>query len=474
MKKITALCSAALLLLFVAACDNNTGMLGNSVTPDTDIIEVDTATYYATTRSLRADSILAKASNVWFGRYTDPETNSVFEANFITQFNCVEGGEVFPAPESIKGNAASRIELRLYFTSFFGDSLNAMQLEVYELDNTLVEGHSYYTNIDIDRYVATDAKPIATKSWSAMDYGLDDLSILNDEEHYHNVCIPLPKEMGTRIIHAFHEHPEYFANATNFIENVCKGFYVKCTQGDGTVLCLSQISLNVCFDLVSNDSTYTTQFSGSQEVLQVNRFDVKGVDELIADESCSWLKTPAGVFTEVTLPVDQIISSEQDTINSVKITFIKYNNKSTSKFHTKAPQTLLLVRKSNMYSFFENNETPDSQESYSATFNSTYNQYEFSNIARLIVSCRSERDDWITDWLASHPGSSEAQALSAFHAANPDWDKVVLIPIITTTSTLGTTSSIITVRHEFGNTSARLKGGSKTPVEVKIVTSRFR
>lgn len=474
MKKSIVIYSAALLLLLVAACDDSTGTLGNSVTPDTDIIEIDTATYYASTRSFRADSLLAKAANVWFGRYTDPETSSVYEANFITQFNCVEGKEVFPPADSIKGNSASRCELRLYYTTYFGDSLNAMQLEVYDLDNTLVEGKSYYSNLNISDYVSPDAKPIATKAWSVKDYGIEDLDILDDEEHYHNVCIPLSTERGTQIIRAYREHPEYFANATNFIENVCKGFYVKCTQGDGSVLCLSQISLNICFDMVSNDSTYITQFSGSQEVLQVNHFDVDGVDELIADESCTWLKTPAGVFTEVTLPVDEILSGEQDTINSVKITFTKYNNKVPTNFTIETPPTLLMLRKDLMYSFFENNQTPDDQESFYTTFNSTYNQYEFSNIARLIVSCRNERDEWTSNWLAAHPSNSQQEALRAFHASHPDWDKVLLIPITTTTSTSGTSTTIVTVRHEFGSTSARLKGGADTPIEVKIITSRFR
>lgn len=473
MKHLIALCSAALLLLSLAACDDNTGTLGGSITPNTDIIVIDTATYYATSRSFRADSILAKAANVWFGRYTDPETNSVFEANFITQLNCVEGKEVFPKPDQIKGDVSSRTELRLYYTSYYGDSLNAMQLDVYALDKTLIEGRNYYTNIDIDQYLAPDAKPIATKTWSAKDYAIDDLTILDEEDHYHNVCIPLPTELGTQIIQAYRQHPEYFSGATSFIENVCPGFYVKCTQGDGTVLCLTQISLNVCFDMVDNDSTYITQFSGSQEVLQVNRFDVAGVDELISDEGATWLKTPAGVFTEVTLPVDEIIAGEQDTINSVKITFTRYNNQITTGSQAQAPSTLLLVRKGQMYRFFENNEVPDNQTSYYTSFNSIYNQYEFSNIARLIVACRSERDTWITDWLSSHPGATDAEALAAFHAACPDWNRVVLIPITTTTSTSGTSTTLVTVRHEFAATSARLQGGPATPIPVKIITSRF-
>ena len=118
------------------ACDDTTGNLGNSITPGSDSIGIKTKSYYATTRSVAVDSVLGKTGKVYLGRYTDPETGSLLEADFIAQFNCVEGGNVFP--DSIQGDSAIRTELRLFFTNFFGDSTNTMGAEVYELTQTLV------------------------------------------------------------------------------------------------------------------------------------------------------------------------------------------------------------------------------------------------------------------------------------------------------------------------------------------------
>ena len=181
--------------------------------------------------------------------------------------------------------------------------------------------------------------------------------------------------------------------------------------------------------------------------------------------------TPAGIFTEVSLPIHDIIAGEQDTINSVKVTLTRYNNNYTTAIHPSTPKTLLLVRKCDMYSFFYNNVLPNNQTSYLTTFSSSYNQYEYSNIARLIVTCRGERQKWIDQYADTHPDCQEEEALEAFANANPDWDKVVLIPVTTTTDG---NSNIISVRHCFDIATTRLKGGAKNPIEIKIITSRFR
>ena len=143
---------AACLLLLTAACDDTTGSIGSSVTPTGDSLSIRTATFYARSRSLKVDSILAKTNTTYFGRFIDPETNSLFEADFMTQVNCFEGGTVFPDADKVLGDTAERVELRLFFTSFFGDSLNAMKLEAYPLSEVIGEGEhgKVLDGVDID------------------------------------------------------------------------------------------------------------------------------------------------------------------------------------------------------------------------------------------------------------------------------------------------------------------------------------
>ena len=445
-------------LVCCIACDDNTGTLGNSITPGADSIDIKTRTYYATTRSLAVDSVLGKTGKVYLGRFTDPETDAIFEADFIAQFNCAEGGNVFPPADSIKGDSAVRTELRLFFTTFFGDSTNTMGAEVYKLQETLQEGEKYYTNIDPSQYY-DPAGPIARQVYTAIDYTLED-SELEDAEHYANVCISLPNEIGNEMIKLYRSNPEFFQNATSFIQNVCSGYYVKSTHGDGTVLYIDQVALNIHFQHQRTDSIYVTQFVGSEEVLQTNRFSNQQVSHLIADSSCTYLKTPAGIFTEVTLPIAEM-TADGDSINSAKISFTRYNDMSDTRYQFGIPETLLLIRKGEMDTFFEKNRLTDNVSAFYTTYNKTFNRYEYSNIARLVIHAENERQAWLT----AHPNATE----SDYDTTYPDWNKVVLVPVTTIKDSNG---SIVNFRHDLSLNSTRLVGG-KDRIEIKVISSAF-
>lgn len=447
------------ILVCIIACDDNTGTLGNSITPGADSIDIKTQTYYATTRSVPIDSVLGKTDKVYLGRFTDPMTDAMFEADFIAQFNCVEGGNVFPHADSIKGDCATRTELRLFFTKFFGDSTNTMGAEVYKLNHTLQEGEKYYTNVDPSLFYDPTSTPLASKIYTAIDYTLED-SELEDDDHYNNVSIPLPTEIGTEMIRLYRSNPEFFADATSFINHVCPGYYVKSTYGDGTVLYIDQVALNVYFQDQRTDSIYVTQFVGSEEVLQANRFNTQQVGHLIEDSTCTYLKTPAGIFTEVTLPVTEILA-EGDSINSAKITFTRYNDTFDTQYQFGIPKTLLMVRKSQMHTFFEKNKLTDNVNSIYTTFNSTFNCYEYSNIARLIIHCENERQEWLT----KHPDKTAEE----YEAAYPDWNKVMLVPV---TTIRDSNNNIVNFRHDLSLNSTRLVGGIDK-IAIKVISSAF-
>ena len=429
------------LLFCLAACDDNTGTLGGSIVPSKDAISIDTATYWATSKSIAVDSVLGKTNKVYLGRFTDPQTGSMFEADFIAQFNCEEGGQVFP--DNIYDEAV-KVELRLFFTEYFGDSTNTMTAEVYELTETLQEGVRYYTTLDPKAFYDAESTPLATKVYTATDYSLED-SELNDSEHYANVNIPLPTEIGTEIIRKYRQDKDLFANATSFIENVCKGYYVKATAGDGTVLYIDQASLNIHFRDMKTDSVFVTQFAGTEEVLQANRFRTQDFEALVSDNSCTYLKTPAGIFTEIELPINEIIEEQEgDSINAAKIAFTCYNNES-SEYEFGIPQALLMIHKDEMHTFFEKNQLTNNISSFCTTYNRTSNGYEYSNITRLIGYCNSKQGKSV------------------------DWNKVVLIPVTTITDSKG---SIVNFRHDFSLNSVRLVGG-QDKIKIRVITSAF-
>lgn len=453
--------------MLLAACDDTTEQLGASIVPDGDKVSIASYTFHAKSRSIAVgDSILANSENVYLGRYTDPQTGTQFTSNFIAQFNCVENYG-FPS-EGVIGDSAKSIELKLFYNSYFGDSLNTMKCSVYELDNTLEEGKPYYTNVNAGQFYDENKTPLADKTYCAVDYTVPD-SIKWGDNYTQSITIQLPQELGKRFIEKYYEVDARgdsigkinFANSEEFINNVFKGVYVKTTQGDGTVMYITMARLNVSFDYYVKGSTGAMDsiatgiatFSSTKEVLQVNQFDNGNLDALIEDNSCTYLKTPAGIFTEVELPLTEI-AEIGDTLNSVKVAFTRYNTADGEGIEYNSPSRLLMVRKSDISSFFLKNSLPDNITSYQTVFSG--NKYTFGNISSLVSYCNAER----AKGLGSDPN---------WEQNNPDWNKVVLIPISASTDSNG---SIVSVNHIHGLTTARLVGG-KDEIEISVVTSQF-
>ena len=95
--------------------------------------------------------------------------------------------------------------------------------------------------------------------------------------------------------------------------------------------------------------------------------------------------------------------------------------------------------------------------SYITSFNSSANEYLFSNIANLVKVCYKEYSEGI----ASNPD---------WEAENPDWNKVVLIPVSTT---LDSNKSIVKIAHDISISSVRLRGGTEYEIPIEVITSKF-
>ena len=183
--------------------------------------------------------------------------------------------------------------------------------------------------------------------------------------------------------------------------------------------------------------------------------DRQRLRELASDNTCTHIKAPAGIFTEVTLPVDEIkYNHENDTISGARIVFSCMNQTSDDAFGE--PEYVLMLPKDSLYSFFENKNVPNNSTSYIGTYNSSQNTYTFNNISNLISRMYQAKQN---------------------NGATENWNKVVLVPVsISTTSSSGSTSASITnVSNEMSLKSARLVGGSANPhdpITISVIYNR--
>lgn len=457
---------AMLLSALLFSCDDSTTGIGDSTIAAGDSIPAGAATYSATTRSILADSVYARTSTAYLGNYTDPQYGE-FTADFIAQFNC---GDDFKFPETLQ--EVTGVTLRLYYSNHFGDSLNAMRLQVDSLDTIIPEEEmsTFYTSVDPKQYYNPSAQPLARKAFSAKGISAEDSTYTYTDSYGYTQSytsywqnIKLPTSLGQMMYNKYVENPDNYKDSEQFIKNVLKGFYVSCTHGDGTILYIDDMQLILNFDyLIERKSTGkvdslaygATVFAATKEVIQANRFQNSDrLKELTEDPNCTYLKTPAGIFTEVTLPIDEIAENHlRDTLNAVSVTFTRYNEKSTSKYQMGVPQYLLMVRKSDMYNFFEKNKLYDGQTSFLAKYVSSGasgNTYSFTNIAPLVTYCINEKKKG---------------------EIKEDWDKVVLIPVKVETDA---SENITGVKSNLDMESASLKGGEKEQIKLQVLYTTF-
>ncbi len=478
MKKLI-MTGIAMMTIAIFSCSEDTTTLGNSLTSDVDKFVITSDTFEITTRSIVADSVLSRSSYTYLGRVKDPETGSYVRADYTSQFTILEDDKYFIDKDSLlsfdeKGNVlADSCFLNIIIEDYIGDSLAAMKLIVNELDKPIKEGQFYYTNFDPAKYnyLRTDGI-FKKKMFSISDLTLSDSirQLRRDGKFYENIRIPLNEpytdkngntynNYGTYIMRQYFDKPEYFKNSQTFAQNVCPGFYFTTADGLGVMAEIVHTQLEVSYHfkydtLIIADNEV---FNGTEEVLQTNHFisDNENIKRLASNEYFTYLKAPEGIFTEITLPIDDIKQGhEKDSLTSAKIIFRRMNDLSDlSDDILQEPQNLLMIERDSLYSFFEERSLPNNKTSYLASYSSSKNSYTFSNVSGLV------------NHMYSLKGKTQ------------NWNKAVLIPVqvTTTSSTSSSTASVAGVNHELRMTSVRLVGGSQNehePVQISIVYNR--
>lgn len=460
----------AMLTIAISSCDENTNTMGYSLTSDADRFSLVPDTFLVSTRSIKADSVLARSSYCYLGCIKDPETGAYITSDFTTQFTILENeaSYLFAEKQSITSldatgePIATECNLNIIINDYMGDSLAAMKLIVEELDKPIEENRPYYSNFNPEAsgYVRKDGLKQA-KVYSMTDMTLSDsLRYVRQKNNYYSyISIPLNKQYkakdgttyqnyGTYLMRTFYKHPEYFKNSISFIKNVCPGFYIKMVDGQGVMAEILNIQLEIKFKYKVDNKEYegNKTLYGTEEVMQTTHIsnDKSQIDRLVNNNECTYLKTPAGIFTEVTLPVDEIKKGhDNDSIISAKISFQRMveKNAKTEDLLQDASE-LLMIERDSLYSFFENSNVTNNRTSYLAAYNYTLNTYSYNNISNLINHLYSIRDK-----------------------GSKNWNKVVLIPVKTssTSSSSYSSSTITGINNEMSITSTRLVGGSANP-----------
>lgn len=488
MKILRLLTVLVIAALTFAACDDTTEGIGGSITNKIDNINISNSAFNVTTKSIVADSVLSRNNTGLIGKMKDPETRNYVKGDYMTQLSVLPTFSVDTLDYIKQANngsiEADSCYLLVSYNASYGDTIAPMKVTAYEMTKPMAEDKEYYSNYDAfkEGWVSEN-----NPHWSS-NYNLSNTSDVKNFKIYLNKKYTKDgktyKNYGSYIMQTYAEHPEYFKTNYKFLHNVCPGFYIKNVGGTGNMAKIWNTELIFYWTrhkTINKDSTAVSigynRFDGTEEVLQLNKIenDTENLKKLASkdQEKCTYLKSPAGIFTEVTLPIEDIMKGhEKDTLNTATISFPRLNNENEDNpYNFATPSTILMVQKDSLQSFFEKSKLADSRTSYTASYSSTgtyKNAYTFQNIANLVSA------------MYKNKGKGE------------NWNKVVLVPVNVITTTQGYTTVISKINHDMSLASTRLivgtddpnkdyttdeKTGKKVasgPIRIKVIYSKFK
>lgn len=492
----------AILLVF-SSCDDTTDTLGSIINDGTDNLEVSSAIFDIASNSILCGDVVSRSSIGYLGKVKDQETGSYITSHFMTQFHVLDDYE-FPEKDSlayvVDGKAiADSCEIRVFIKSFYGDSLASMKCTLHELDKPLKASESYTSSFSpIGNGFVREEGIHQQKTYSIADYSISD----HDRwSNIRNIRIVLNKpyedkagnkyeNYGSYIMNKYYENKNYFHNSYNFINNVCPGFFIESTSGLGSMAYTYLTQLNVYFRYITkqgsnskyirkfvNDKNETlyeysgvATFAGTEEVLQKTFIsqDNGELQKLVEDNSCTYLKTPAGILTQVTLPVDKVMAGhDNDTLNIASMKLLRENSKSNTEYVLGTPSTVLILPTDSVESFFANKKVADYKTSFITSFSSASNNYTFGNIANLIRFMADKKKEYID----KNPGTTDEQ----YAMLHPNWNKATIIPVVTTYATVNNSSVLSGVSYDMSIASTRLERGNEnnSSIKLSVIYSKF-
>ena len=486
MKILRLLTVLVIAALTFAACDDTTEGIGGSITNKIDNINISNSAFNVTTKSIVAGAVLSRNNTGLIGKMKDLETGNYVKGDYMTQLSVLPTFSVDTLDyikQANKGSIeADSCYLLVSYNASYGDTIAPMKVTAYEMTKPMAEDKEYYSNYDAFKNGWVSE---SNQHWSC-NYNLSNTSDVKNFKIYLNKKYTKDgktyKNYGSYIMQTYAEHPEYFKTNYKFLHNVCPGFYIKNVGGTGNMAKIWNTELIFYWtrhktikakDGVTDSTAVSigyNRFDGTEEVLQLNKIenDTKNLEELASKQNYTYLKSPAGIFTEVTLPIEDIMKGhEKDTLNTATISFPRLNNENEDNpYNFATPSTILMVQKDSLQSFFEKSKLADNRTSYTASYSSTgtyKNAYTFQNIANLISA------------MYKNKGKGE------------NWKKVVLVPVNVITTTQGYTTVISKINHDMSLASTRLIVGTDDPdkdytkdkvasgpIRIKVIYSKFK
>ncbi|MDR2808979.1 MAG: DUF4270 domain-containing protein [Tannerellaceae bacterium] len=392
--------SIAIGVFTLSGCNDEMGLVGSTIQPEGDKSIVYTDTFMLEASTVLVDSVYGRSSYGLLGEFYDPLYGNL-KSDYICQFYSAEGFKFSRTP--IEGKIDS-VDLEIFYNrgEWIGDTLAPMQVKVFPIVKQLER--NFYTHLNPAEY-ADMQRPLGQQVYTPRNLNVSD-SIWNlstsDANYYSNprIKLQLPNALGQKFYDETITRPETFANQTSF-NAFFPGLYVTNTFGSGNVVVVSNTALIIYYRYLTESSsgaldsiinTYEV-FTVTREVLQLNNFRNTDMTHLLTpNDEYAYLKTPAGVFTRLTLPVKDILSKVKGRrINNFSLSLTAMPQEEW-KYTLTPPGYLLLIPEDSVSLFFKEGKMYNSVTTFISSQYSSLT-YSFGNISTLLTYLQENAPD---------------------------------------------------------------------------------
>lgn len=387
--------------ILIVSCNDQLDQVGFTIQPGKDRLSVGVDTLQLQARTVQVDSMYSKTNYPVLGEYIDPVFGTI-KSEYIGEF-------YLPNETGFKeGAIIDSVEAVVTYRTILGDSLAPMELSVYEVTKSL-KGTDDFTNVD-PRSFADMTSPLGVESFTGRNSTYTTITTTASDYStvtykLYEIHVDLPTELGQKFLDEYNKpgHGE-MANTDRF-RSYFPGLYFTTTFGNSTIISVDLTSLYVHYHYLdkkgSSDGQDTIRTDAfrlniTPEVRQINHIANKN-DNLLEDNSThTFIKSPAGVNTEITFPISDMHERlKEQALNLVNFTVYALPEANENEMvKLNPPNYLLLINKDSLDGFFENNRLPDYVTSYiSDQFDSSTYSYKFNNISTMINYYNEQHGD---------------------------------------------------------------------------------
>ena len=388
MKRLLYALGSMMIIVAMIAC-GDTSTIGNSILTEEVEILVDSS---FTVKGKAVDNVVipSKTTMQLLGKINATQYG-MFESEFVTQF--MPAASLDTLGIQVENIDSLQLIMAVPAGSIVGDSVIPMGLEVYELTQALPA--QITSNFNPEGYYDSRNMLASTiYNCSALGEG-DSVEALN----YRFIYVSLPQQLGRDLYQAYLDNPSAYLTPETFT-SIFKGLYVKNSFGSGRVARISSTLMRLHWhtDTIASDGVtdsiipgFGNYFAVTPEIItnnDINYSMAQSLQQRIAAGEAI-ISAPTGSDVELSFPAQAVVdnyrknSGKVSMVNDLEMTIPAAEISNT--YNINPPPYLLMVLSSKKDEFFKDNQLPDNETSFYASYDADSRSYKFTSMREYVL-----------------------------------------------------------------------------------------